>query len=216
MKKQVDKSHYKFKKYINKLRWASIWHQIDELVTLNPQRVLEIGPGPGVLKAVMRQLEIGFETLDIDPELKPDHLASVFDMPFEDAEYDVVCAFQVLEHLPFEMAIQAFREMARVASKAVVISLPNSAKCWPFSIYVPFLGVRQFLIPRPRMRLAAPTHHFDGEHFFEINKAGYSLKDVTNALLSEGNVHLTKTYRVHENNYHQFFIFDKNDPSKKN
>jgi len=65
----------------------------------------------------------------------------------------------------------------------------------------------KFLIPRPRF--APLPHEFDGEHHWEINKAGYSLSEVTSALLDDRTVRLAKTFRVHEHAYHRFFVFDK-------
>lgn len=43
MKKQVDKKHYNFEKYCGPDRWASYYHQIDEVVKLNPKNILEVG-----------------------------------------------------------------------------------------------------------------------------------------------------------------------------
>lgn len=126
--KQEDKSHYTFSNYIAKSRWNSFWHQIDEIQKLAPETVLELGPGPGIFKAIATHLGIKVETLDIDPELKPDHVASVTEMPFPDGSYDVVCAFQMLEHLPYNVSLKAFREMVRVSKHYVVISLPDAKK----------------------------------------------------------------------------------------
>ena len=42
MKKQVDKSHYQFSKYLHKRRWASLWHQVDQGLRHGPERMLEI------------------------------------------------------------------------------------------------------------------------------------------------------------------------------
>ena len=207
MQKQVNKSHYEFGKYVHKRRWASMWHQLDEVIKLEPERVLEVGPGPGLFKAMAGAMGVHVETLDLDPELEPDHVASVFEMPFEDGAFDIVCAFQMLEHLPFEQSLEAFREMVRVAQKAVVISLPDAATRWPVSIHVPKVGPVRLLIPKPR--LVAPTHKFDGEHHWEISKAGYSLKRVTSDLLDGVPLRLTKTFRVHEHSYHRFFVFEK-------
>lgn len=207
MQKQVKKSHYEFKKYLSKERWSSIWHQLDEIVELSPHNVLEIGPGPGIFSASARAIGIHVETMDIDPELKPDHIASVFDIPFDDEKFDVVCAFQMLEHLPFEKSLLAFTEMCRVAKHSVVISLPDAAKRWPISLTLPRIGLLQFSIPKPRLK--APLHNFDGEHYWEINKFGYALNDVVNALTRNRSIELIKSYRVNENPYHHFFIFKK-------
>lgn len=50
MQRQVEYSHYEFAGYVNKQRWISIWHQLDEVIKLNPKNVLEIGPAQGFSK----------------------------------------------------------------------------------------------------------------------------------------------------------------------
>ena len=204
-KKQVEKSHYEFKRYMGKGRWNSVWHQIDEVIELNPEKVLEIGPGPGVFKKIGNLFGISVETLDIDPELAPDHVGSATALPFVDDSHDVVCAFQMLEHLPYEKSIKAFREMVRVSKAYVVISLPDSKPVWRYRFYIPKLGVFDWLMPRP---FAKPQiHKFDGEHHWEIGKQGFELKRIVDDFSFTAS--LKKTYRVKENSYHRFFVFEK-------
>ncbi|HFE37487.1 MAG TPA: class I SAM-dependent methyltransferase, partial [Gammaproteobacteria bacterium] len=128
--KQVNKEHYEFQRYLSKARWNSVWHQLDEVIRLQPESVLEIGPGPGVFKNMATLFGVKVETLDIDPELMPDHVGSVTALPFEDNSYDVVCAFQILEHLPYDVALRAFNEIVRVSRSHVVISLPDAKPVW--------------------------------------------------------------------------------------
>jgi 16S rRNA A1518/A1519 N6-dimethyltransferase RsmA/KsgA/DIM1 with predicted DNA glycosylase/AP lyase activity len=68
---------------MSKARWSSVWHQIDELSRLKPDNILEIGPGPGIFKNVAHLFGFKVETLDLDPELKPDHVGSATALPFE-------------------------------------------------------------------------------------------------------------------------------------
>jgi len=206
MKKQVDKSHYEFGNYVHKRRWASMWHQLDEVIKLNPERVLEVGPGPGLFKATAGVMGVHVETLDLDPELEPDHVAPADAMPFEDDAFDVVCAFQMLEHVPYEKSLVIFAEMARVAHKGVVVSLPDAATRWPMAFHIPRLGMKWASIPKPRIR--PREHEFDGEHYWEINKAGYPLEKLQDDLANAAPVRLTKTYRVNENPYHRFFVYE--------
>ena len=205
-KKQVDKSHYTFTNYISKARWCSLWHQLDEVVNLAPNRVLEIGPGAGIFKHTAALFGLKVETIDIDPELKPDYEGSATDLPFPENSYDVVCAFQMLEHLPYDISLQAFREMVRVSERYILISLPDVSKTWHNIFHLPKLGKIDFFITLPQFRL--PVHKFDGEHHWEISKLGYSLEKIVDDFTRTG-AKLIKTYRVSENTYHRFFIFQK-------
>lgn len=208
--KQVDKSHYEFDHYVCKKRWMSIWHQIDEVIRLKPMNVLEIGPGPGLFKAIATVFGVDVETLDIDTELNPDHVASVFDLPFNDNSYSVVCAFQMLEHLLYDYSLKAFTEMVRVSKKYVIISLPDAKRLWRYLFYVPKIGEFNFYIPNVFSN--NKEHFFDGEHYWEVNKKGYPLKKIIQDFLVIANAYelvLLKSYRVPEFPYHRFFVFAK-------
>ena len=47
MNLQVEPNHYFNEFYDSKERWISYWHQINEIIKLNPKKVLEIGIGNG-------------------------------------------------------------------------------------------------------------------------------------------------------------------------
>jgi SAM-dependent methyltransferase len=207
MKKQVDRSHYAFARYMYKDRWASMWHQLDEVLALEPGTVLEIGPGPGLFKALGGLFGVRVETLDLDPDLDPDHVAPAESMPFADGSYDVVCAFQMLEHIPYQHSLAVFREMARVARTGVVISLPDAQPVWPWACHIPRLGRIWVHVPRPAWRPRA--HEFDGEHYWEINKKGYPPGKVRRDFSTAGAMEVTRSFRVDENPYHRFFVFRK-------
>lgn len=201
--KQVDRSHYDFARYLGKGRWASVWHQLDEVLRLARGPVLELGPGPGLFKALGTHLGLHIETVDLDPELRPDHVASALALPFADGAYDTACAFQVLEHLPYDEALAAFAELRRVARGHVVISLPDARGAWRYVVHVPRVGAVERLFERPVLGLR--EHRFDGEHHWEVNTRGHGLERVL-ADFSLG-CELLKTYRVPEMPYHRFFVF---------
>lgn len=202
-KKQVDKKHYEFAHYMTKKRWFSLWHQLDEIQRLKPAKVLEVGPGPGLFKTVAAVFGITVETLDFDPDLKPDYVGSAIAMPFRDETYDVVCAFQVLEHLPYEVSLQAFAEMVRVCRSHVVISLPDARIAYRYQFYLPRVGTYDFLIHRPQVK--ARPHAPELEHYWEINKLNYPVSRIVKDFTKH--IRLVNTYRVPEHPYHRFFIF---------
>jgi SAM-dependent methyltransferase len=49
--------------------------------------------------------------------------ASAYELPYDDGSFDCVCALEVLEHL--ERPRDALSEMARVASRTLVLSVPR-------------------------------------------------------------------------------------------
>jgi len=201
--KQVEKAHYEFGRYMSKERWISVWHQLDEVLSLGGQGVLEVGPGAGIFKEISRIYGMQVDTLDVSPDLEPDFVGSATALPFEDNSYDIVCAFQMLEHLPFELSIQAFKEMVRVSNNHVIISLPDAKPVWYYRIHLPKFGTFKWLVPRP---LSLPKkHHFNGQHYWEIGKRGYHLSRVLKEFSC--GAELIKTYRVKEHTYHRFLIF---------
>lgn len=211
MQKQVDKSHYNFVSYMDKYRWMSVWHQLDEVIAQQPDSVLEIGPGSGIFKSAATTFGLNVKTLDIDPELSPDYVASATDIPLADRSVDVTCAFQVLEHMPFAASMQALKELCRVARKAVVISLPDVETSWASTLSIPKLGTLRFVLPRPGFK--PQPHQFNGEHHWEISKQGYTQKRVADEIGKIASEYALRTYRVHENQYHRFFILEKKQRS---
>lgn len=206
MQLQVSSDHYNFSGYVRKRRWSSIWHQLAEVVAIGPQNVLEVGPGPGVFKAVGELFIPVIRTIDLDSALVPDYVASANAMPFREGTFDVVCAFQVLEHAPYESTLRMFSEMARVAKKALVISLPDARPLMPFSFNLPLKGDVKVLLPKPWM---GPRRHvFDGQHFWELNKKGFVTSKVVRDLEGVSERRLVKRFRVPENPYHHFFVFE--------
>ena len=201
--KQVDRSHYEFGSYMSKGRWNSVWHQLEETMSLNPRSVLEVGPGPGTFKSIGKSFGLDIKTFDLDPDLEPDFVGSATSMPLSDDQFDIVCAFQVLEHLPYEDALLAFAEMARVSNSHIILSLPDAKPVWRYRIFVPKFGNIDRLIARPFWKPV--EHKFDGQHYWEVNKLGYDLDKIQRDFSAYGK--LIKSYRVAENPYHRFFVF---------
>jgi SAM-dependent methyltransferase len=194
--------------YDSKGRFASYWHQIAEIAELQPGSVLEVGPGNGLVASYLRARGLGVTTLDIDGRLRPDVVGSIRAIPFPDQTFHSVVAFEVLEHLPYADFVLALAELHRVAKKYAVVSLPDSNRVYRCSIQVPRLGEMKRLVPLPRLR--PPAHRFDGQHHWEIGKAGYGLRRVVSSIDRSG-FRLLKTFRVFEMPYHRFFVLGKGD-----
>jgi ubiquinone/menaquinone biosynthesis C-methylase UbiE len=130
-----------------------------------------VGIGAGIEAAVLRHLGMNVFTVDIDPRLNSDVVASASDLPFRDKSFDVVIASHVLEHLPFAYFDACLREIARTAHHALIYL--------PFACLVPELRLSVDPLFSRSLRLRIPLfwkqYKFDGQHYWEIGVRGYSL-----------------------------------------
>jgi len=201
--KQVEKEHYDFKKYCYPDRWVSYYYQLQEVLDLSPQTILEIGVGDGVFKQYIKNnTNIQYTNTDIAEDLKPDVVGTIENLSFKNDSFDIVCAFEVLEHLPFEKFEGSLMELKRVSSRHVIISLPHFGPAIKLSFKIPFIEETKFAfkIPFPKV------HIFNGEHYWEIGKKGYPAYKIR-AILKKYFV-IKKDFVPFENQYHHFYVLE--------
>ncbi|TIM16076.1 MAG: class I SAM-dependent methyltransferase [Mesorhizobium sp.] len=202
---QVDRAHYNFDKYVRRTRWNSFWYQLREVSKCDPASVLEVGPGDGTFSRLLRNIGIPVTTLDIASDLEPDILGSLMRMPIDDSAFDLVCAFQVLEHIPFGDVERALEEIHRVTRRYAVISVPDISRNIAVSVRINRRLHFERVFSLPRVFL--PKHRFDGEHYWELGKHGFSTATFIAKL--ERYFTIGSRFRPIENTYHHFFICER-------
>lgn len=206
MNKQVDKKAYKFESYCYPERWHSYWHQLNEIFLLKPKSVLEIGSGDKIVaNYIKNNSDIIYKSADVAEDLYPDIVCSADNINSGDESFELVCAFEVLEHLPFERFERSLKELGRVTQKFVIISLPHWGRHFSIEVKLPFLkSIRyQFKISRPSIK-----HKFNGQHYWEIGKKGFGLKKIKSIIVDSG-YNIRKDYIAFHSPYHHFFILEK-------
>lgn len=198
------KEHYAAR-YVRGGRLFSYAHQMNAVLEHEPRTVLEIGPGPGMVTAALRAIGVEVTTVDIQPELEPDVVASVTALPFEDHSFDVSMCCQVLEHLPFEQLTPAVNELTRVSSRAVLLSLPDARTCFELSGRLPRTKRFEFMLNRTRkLTPERVTRAWEKSgHYWEIGYAEYSQRRVEAAIAKCG-WRIVRSWRPAEMTYHWF------------
>lgn len=209
-------THYFASAYDDKSRFVSYFHQIIELKNLAPSEILEIGTGNKLVYRYLKERGVSVTSVDIDPALKPDVVASVLDLPFSDASFDVIACYEVLEHMPFDQVPQALVQIHRVCARASVISLPDCSPVFRCFLHSPVRTLFRRLIPVPGFiarLLYRPAQTVDKAdhrtyHHWEIGRDGVTASQVT-GLFKQAGFTVTKSYRIFENPYHHFFVLAK-------
>jgi SAM-dependent methyltransferase len=199
------RKHYAFARYCHSGRWESYYVQLRETLDLAPQSVLEVGVGDGFFGSYLRRVGVEYRSIDILGDLQPDIVAAMTHLPLKAASFDVVCAFQVLEHLRWHDVPIALAELARVARHYVLISLPRAGPYVQFALKVP-------LFPPIRMVAKIPwpiRNYADPEHFWEVGKIGFSRRSVRALLRRQ--FRIKNELLVFGFPYHRFYLLEVSD-----
>lgn len=206
---QVEPEHYRGREYDSLERFVSYWHQADLVLSSPCRRVLEIGVGNGFLVRYLERRGVEMASCDVDPRLRPSATADLAKgLPFRDAEFEGVACFEVLEHLPWERVPGALDELGRVAGRNVFLSVPDVTPHYHVSFALPLVGTWRstFTIPWTRaIPWRRPSEHrFDGEHHWELGKAGYSAGKFRDLLVERFDIR--RDFRSSHFPFHHFFL----------
>ena len=210
-------------------RSTSIFIQAGEILRLSDvETVLEVGSLRGILTSILKHFKISVTTADIEeiPFLNsPDHLCSLDNLKSATSQrFDLVCAFQVLEHNPVEKIEEHLLAMKDLSNKYVFISLPYDG-FW----FTPFIlcnlpktnkllkaisNIFSFRINKPKIFSKAIQSNVNQEptmsHQFELGS--YFSHEMLISVANNVELKLIKMFFNPYYPYHQFFLFKKNEP----
>ncbi|HKB88296.1 MAG TPA: methyltransferase domain-containing protein [Patescibacteria group bacterium] len=217
----IAKKHYLSNKYEDFNLWIDYWYQKKFLIETKPNKILEIGKGTGTLEMILERDGYNFTTLDIDKDLSPDVVGDVTKLPFKDNSYDTSCAFEVLEHIPFEEFSIALKELRRVSKKYVVISLPYATIFFSFAFQLfymkSFSKIFRFLGLKPfepsYINFSIPLFFLDKKgmikaHAWEIGRKNLSIFKIRKVIREQGFLIVKESGRIFYP-YHRFFVLKK-------
>lgn len=184
---------------------------------------MDIGTGTGFLPAILKQKGYAVKSLDVNPNLNPDIVGSITSIPLKDSTFDIVSAFQVLEHLEFDNFERSISEMARVSKRYVVLSLPY------FCLYLG-IGMLPFrskyldwiYIIFNKRSASLDIVNFDisiqltfmgkvgmvSDHKWELGRKGFPKSKVESVFSSKG-LKIIKSFHRQMYPYHFFYLLEK-------
>lgn len=192
-KEQVRGVTYTYSaEWIHKLEteehWRLYWNQ-QKLIFGNirtDETILEIGVGSGFTANYLKSKGFNVETIDIDPEKKPDILSNIVTYNFQN-RYDHVLAFEVFEHIPYSEFKIVLEKLADTCRKHLFLSVPRNERVWmQFNITLPFIGTRTARWVTLRRKVVEPAH------FWEIDDGSVSMAEFENTLKANRFMILTR------------------------
>ena len=192
--------------YMDVVRFATHWHQFQEVLRTTPAngKVLEVGPGNGHVTWLLRMVGFDVTTADYDPDRDPDVVADITDLnQFDNFQFDTVLAAEVLEHIPFCEVPKAISELSRVA-RSLVISVPAPFVGVAIALNVPKLNPIRFHVGFPLLK----THRYDGMHYWELGKRPTGVNRFL-ALFRDSGLTIARHYRPLLSLYCYFVVVDR-------
>lgn len=206
---QVKSDLYSSTKYLSCARWSTYALVIEEALKINPKTILEIGPGPGIVTSVLRRIGYQVKTLDLDPALDPDYLLSATDddISLKVQKTDLIIASEIFEHVKYSDFLDACRRLKTIADFIILTFPDTNEKSLSFGIRIrlPLFNKISLLW---KARCKRVVHKFNGEHYWEIGKKGFSAYKVRKDIRDCG-WDITSEYINPDNPYHHFFVLKK-------
>lgn len=199
---------YNDESYDTLMRFVSYYNQKKNIISIaknnRGKKILEVGKGNGFLSDYLKKRGFDIKTFDYNKNVKPDFFGDIKKIEnIIDEKFDIITCFEVLEHIKYEDVENVIKQFSQMTNEYLLISVPQCRLFFTLWIDVSVLHNHSFSfnIPIPL------KHKFDGEHYWELGKKGYSVKAFRVLLkkyfdLEQEDVHPLNTY-------HRSFILKK-------
>ncbi len=214
---QLDalEGHIHSAKFLNDRFHYSQYLQMKTIFDLSVKSVLEIGPGEGFVASYMRSLNIIYDTLDNTGN--PTILSDLMDWKPVKENWDIVAAFQVLEHLPFSLFEECMVKLIAATKKYIIISLPYHCFGLRFKAFLSFGQMKryksdiEFHLPTLFKNRKYRKEYMDefpfAVHHWELGRRPFYTSKIENIFAINSLKIIDKFHS--ENPYHYFYLLEK-------
>lgn len=203
--KDFDKRFY-YEQVIDFQTFTSYNYQLSTIKKLNPTSILEVGTGGKVIFNILKECGYDIKSCDFNKKLNPDVLGDIRMLPCKNNSFDVVCAFEVLEHIPFGDVESAIHEMHRITKQYVVISVPYPGICleWIFKSNL-LKNSKRIIFKIP---FFLQSHNKTGNtHQWELGRRTTTKKQFESKIMEMFDI--VHQFSPYLNDYHHFYVLKK-------
>lgn len=171
------------KRFETPVQWQYYWAQHRLLFgRLDPQdRVCEVGVGTRFTYFQLKARGYAVESIDIDADKEPDIVGDITELGVEALRYDVVLAFNVFEHVPYEAFLRVVGRCYEAGVSKIFLGLPANLRVLvDLSVRLPRLPELSWFWA-VRRRAIAQEHHF-----WELEYGTYTERRLLDDLAAAG------------------------------
>jgi hypothetical protein len=196
-------SQHEWNAYYSKKRIVHQWLQVHLLGTIDCERILEVGPGLGLVTSLLVNVGYQVDTLDKVPRLfdYPDvrHLEKDLCTLRSDeiSGYDAIICCETLEHIEWPRVGSILTTFRDSGAKHLIVSVPYMAFQLLFEIYLNSLTARHYFSLKKWLWLRDFAAEPPGGHQWEIGYRGYKLRSWEDRLRSSGWSIMTRDFSEH-------------------
>jgi hypothetical protein len=189
--------------YYSKKRIEQQWMQLHLLGLTRSEKVLEVGPGLGLVTALL--VNIGYEVVTLDRMPRafayPDvtHLEKdICDLRGEEiGGHDAIICCETLEHIAWEKVGYVLSAFRRSGAKYLIVSVPYMGFQLAFDVYLNRTTFRQYFSMKKMLFLKDfPAEPSDG-HQWEVGYRGYRLARWEKRLTECGWMIMARDFTAH-------------------
>src|SRR5947209_11401308 len=185
-------SKHEWNAYYSRKRIVHQWTQVHLLTTVNCQKVLEVGPGLGLVTSLLVNSGCEVHTLDKAPRAfdypaVPHLQKDVRDVRGDEiAGYDAILCCETLEHIEWDRVGSVLAAFRDGGAKHLIVSVPYMAFQLLFEIYLNSRTVRHYFSMKKLLWLRNFAAEPPGGHQWEVGYRGYKLRCWEDRLKNSG------------------------------
>jgi hypothetical protein len=175
-------SKHEWNAYYSRKRIVQQWMQLHLLDVVDCEKILEVGPGLGLVTSLLANVGYEVHTLDRVPRAfaYPDvpHLErDICNLRSDEiAGYDAILCCETLEHLDWERVGSVLSTFRASGAKYLIVSVPYMAFQISFDIYLNRTTFRQYFSMKKLLWRRGFAAEPPGGHQWEVGYRNYPLR----------------------------------------